>query len=210
GRHCRLDFALGRYILGTYDILGAGRCRRHRWRHDPLDARQEASGTIERHLVARAVEESGEQRLLGTDEIRDSRFDPGLADQVVDVDGAVLSEAIDPADSLLEHGGVPGKLDVDARARGSLQVETDAAGVGREEHAARGVVVEVDDVLRAPLLALLAGEERRPDALVRELVARRPVREPEHPAPLAEHHHFALLSQSNLTNELAELQDFRP
>src|SRR5204863_4491289 len=90
GRHCRLDLAVGRYILGTYDILGAGRCRRHRWRHDPLDARQEASGTIERHLVARAVEESGEQRLLGTDEIRDSRFDPGLADQVVDVDGAVL------------------------------------------------------------------------------------------------------------------------
>ena len=79
----------------------------------------------------------------------------------VDVNRAALSEAVDPADSLLEHGGVPGKLDVDAGARGALQVEADAAGIGGEEHAARGVVVEVDDVLRAPLLALLAGEERR-------------------------------------------------
>jgi hypothetical protein len=49
-----------------------------------------------------------------------------------------------------------------------LQVEAHAAGIGREEHAARGVVVEIHEVLRAPPLALLAGEERRSDALARE------------------------------------------
>jgi len=77
-------------------------------RNAALDAGEKASGTLEGHLVARPIEQSAEECLLGPDEIRDARFDPGLADQVVDVDGAVLSEAIDPADSLLEHGGVPG------------------------------------------------------------------------------------------------------
>ena len=116
---------------------------------------------------------------------------------------------MDPADSLLEHGGIPGKLDVDAGARGSLQVEADAAGVGGEEHAAGRVVVEVHEVLRAPLLALRAGEERRGDALARELVTRRPVREPEHPPPLAEHHDLAPFGQRKLADQLAQLRELR-
>jgi hypothetical protein len=76
-----------------------------------------------------------------------------------------LPQAVDPADALLQHCRVPGQLDVDARARGSLQVEADAAGIGREQHPAGRVVVEVHDVLRASPLALLAREVGWPDAL---------------------------------------------
>src|SRR5439155_23097870 len=139
----------------------------------------------------------------------DSRFDPWFADEGIDVNRDALPEAVDPADALLEHRGVPGQLDVDAGARGALQVEADAAGIAREENAAVWVVVEVHDILRATLLALLPGEERRPDARARQLGARRPVREPEHPPPLAEHHDFASLGQNELTDQLAQLQELR-
>ena len=47
------------------------------------------------------------------------------------------------------------------------------------------------------------------DALARELVARRPVREPEHPPPLAEHHHLAPFGQRELTDQLAQLHQLR-
>ena len=102
-RHDRLDLALGTIVLGNADILGAGRCGRDRRRDDALDAGEKASGTLEGHLVGRPIEQSGEERLLGPDEIRDPRLDPRLAHQVVDVNRAALSEAVDPADSLLEH-----------------------------------------------------------------------------------------------------------
>ena len=59
------------------------------------------------------------------------------------------------ADALLEHGRVPRQLDVDASARGVLQVEAHAARIGREEDAAGGIIVELHDVLGPALLALV-------------------------------------------------------
>ena len=103
--------------------------------------------------------------------------------------------------------GFQGTSNIDAGAHRSLQVQANAAGIGREKDTTGGVVVEIDEVLRAPHLALLAGEERRRDALARELGARRPVREPEHPPPLAEHHHFAALGHGELSNQLAQLDE---
>ena len=133
-------------------------------RDDSLDPREEGPGALERHLVGRAVEEPGEERPLVAHEVGDPRLDAGLADQVVDVDRAALAEPVDPADPLLEDRRVPGQLEVDAGARRALQVEPHAARVRREEDAARGIVVELHEVLRPALLAFLAGEERRPDA----------------------------------------------
>src|SRR5947207_2214169 len=93
---------------------------------------------------------------------------------------------VSPAKSFwtsLADGRVPRKLDVDARAGRALEVEAHAAGVGGEEDAARGVVVELDDVLGPALLAFLPREERGADVVAREHVARGPVREPQHSAP---------------------------
>jgi hypothetical protein len=69
--------------------------------------------------------------------------------------------------------------------------------------------VEVHDVLCATFLTLLASEERRPDMLAPELIAGRPVRQPEHPPPLAEHHDFAALGQRELTDQLTQFQQLR-
>jgi hypothetical protein len=41
------------------------------------------------------------------------------------------------------------------------------------------------------------------DALARERVARLPVHKPEHPPPLAEHHHFAPFDQDELSDQRA-------
>jgi hypothetical protein len=61
--------------------------------------------------------------MLRPHEVGDARLDAGLADKVVDVDRAVLAEAVDATDPLLEDGRVPRTLDVDTGARGALQVQ---------------------------------------------------------------------------------------
>src|SRR5207247_10620922 len=131
---CRLYFARSGSIVGNRDLSGAERCGRDCQRDDAIDARDTTCRTLEGHLVGRSIEQPGEERLLGPDEIRDPRLDPGLAHQVINVNRATLSKAVDPADALLEHRRVPRKLDVDTGARGTLQVETDAAGIGRAGH----------------------------------------------------------------------------
>src|SRR5712691_8506865 len=57
-----------------------------------FDPGEEAPRTLERHLVARSVEQPHEEGLLRPHEVRDPRLDAGLADQVVDVDRAILAE----------------------------------------------------------------------------------------------------------------------
>ena len=93
-----------------------------------------------------------EQRALVADQARDPLLDPARRDEVVDVDGLRLPEPEDPADPLLEHRGVPRHLEVDAAARGALEVQPDTTGIRREQHARRGIVVKRDEVLRAPAL----------------------------------------------------------
>ena len=126
-----------------------------------------ADDLLELDRVALAVEESLEERLLRPDQAGDPRLDPLLADEVVDVDRLLLAEPVDPADPLLEDGRVPGQLEVDHAVRGVLEVQADAAGIAGEEHAEAGVVVELDDVLGPPLLALGAGEEPGAEAAAR-------------------------------------------
>ncbi|HSC27112.1 MAG TPA: hypothetical protein VLD67_07550, partial [Vicinamibacterales bacterium] len=109
----------------------------------------------------------------------------------------------------LEHRRVPRQLDVDASARRALQVQADPAGVRREQDTTRRVVVKLDDVLRPSLLPLLPGEERRLYALASELVARGPVRQSQHPSPLAEHDDLACLCERELADQLAQFQQLR-
>ena len=67
--------------------------------------------------------------------------------------------------------------------------------------------MELDDVLGPPPLALGAGEEAGAEAVLGEQVAHRPVRQGEHPPPLAEDDDLAALLQHELPDELAELQE---
>src|SRR5262249_13713312 len=99
----------------------------------------------------------------------------------------------------------PGELQVDHAIGRALEVETDAAGVAGEEDAKRRVVVELDEVLGPPPLALGTGEESGVQAIVPEQVADGPVGEVEHPPPLAEDHDLAALLQHDLPHELAQL-----
>ena len=123
-------------LLGPADGRGGGQGRGV---VELLDPRQERPGLVELDRVAVAVEEALEERLLGADQVGDPRLDALLADQVVDVDRLLLAEPVDPADPLLEHGRVPGELEVDHAVGGALEVEPDAAGVAGEEDAeARG------------------------------------------------------------------------
>ena len=136
----------------------------------------------------------------------DPRFDALLADQIVDVDRQLLADAVDAADSLFQHGRVPGKLEVDHAVGRALQVQSDAAGIAGEEHAEAGVVVELDDVLSAPPLALGTGEKAGTEALVAEQVADRPVGQREHAPPLAEDDDLSPLLEHELPNELPQFE----
>ena len=56
-----------------------------RRRDDALDAGEEASRALEWHLVGRPVKESGEERLLGSDYLRDPRLDPRFESSLTEV-----------------------------------------------------------------------------------------------------------------------------
>ncbi len=130
-------------------IAGGGDAVECRRLVELLDLRQEARRLLELNRVALAVEEAFEERLFGSDDRCDAGFDALLADQVVDVDRQLLAQAVDPADPLLEHGRVPGELEVDHAVGGALQVQADSAGIAGEEDAEVGIIVELDDVLSA-------------------------------------------------------------
>lgn len=71
--------------------------------------------------------------------------------------------------------------------------------------------MEANEVLRAPPLVLLAAEQGRCEVLAREVGARRPVREPEHPPSLAEHHQFAAVADGRARcAQYADRADPRP
>ena len=61
---------------------------------------------------------------------------------------ALLSQPVHPADALLEHGRVPGQIEVD-NDLGELQVQAHAARVRRQKHPALRVVAEAVDQLLA-------------------------------------------------------------
>jgi hypothetical protein len=116
--------------------------------------------TVELDLVALAVEQTLEQSALGGDQFHDASLDAALGDEVVDLDWTLLPEAVDASDALLQDGRVPGELEVDDAVGGPLEIEPDAAGVGGEQDAQLGIVVEIDQVLLSPSRLLLSREER--------------------------------------------------
>ena len=61
---------------------------------------------------------------------------------------ALLTESVDAGDALLKYCRIPGQVEIDHDAAG-LQIKTRASCIGGEEHAAVGVVGEVDDEVAA-------------------------------------------------------------
>ena len=64
----------------------------------------------------------------------------------------MLSQAVDPADALFQHGRVPGLVHAD-NGRGGLQIQAHPAGVGGQKQPAGRVFLEAAD----EVFAFLAG-----------------------------------------------------
>ncbi len=89
-------------------------------------------------------------------------FDGVLGDEVDDSDGAGLVLAPCTGDALFKLGWVPREIAVHDDA-GDLEVEADAAGIGAEEEAAIGIVMENADLAAAVLLRDGAGVPGKAD-----------------------------------------------
>ena len=77
-------------------------------------------------------------------------LDGSLGYVVDDLHRVFLPHAVHTRDTLFKHRRIPWQIHVDQR-RGVLQVESGAAGVGRQEHAATRVVAKTLDQCRALL-----------------------------------------------------------
>ena len=91
---------------------------------------------------------AGEDISLGGQGIQHAFFDGVLGNQVDDLHRGWLAEPVGAGDALLEHGGIPGQVEVDDQA-GGLQVETHPAGIGGEEDATVGIIEEFLDEVAA-------------------------------------------------------------
>jgi hypothetical protein len=103
------------------------------------------------------------------------------------------------ADALVEHGGVPGQVEVHDR-RGGLEVEAQAPGVGREEHEATRVAHELVDEAAALAQRKAAVEAHVADPELVQLARR----ELGHPLPAGEDEGLSP-ALDQLGEELAEL-----
>ena len=110
-----------------------------------------------------------------------------LADEVDHRDRAGLMLAPGARDTLLELGRVPRQVDIDDRAR-DLEVEADAARIGRKKETAGGIPLEAVDLGAAALLRHRARMPCRLDAHF----ARKLAHQLEHALPLGEYDDLAL------------------
>ncbi len=112
----------------------------------PVDRLHEAfqPGAAEEDLALATVENAHEHGLLERQDRQHAVLDCPLRDEVHHADGPVLAQAVNPADPLVQYRGVPGQVHVHDR-RGILQVQTDAAGVRRKEHATLRILFEPGD-----------------------------------------------------------------
>ena len=110
------------------------------------DSIRERSGarTREGDLVALAIEEAREERLLVADERRDPLLDARLRDEAVGLDRVRLACA---------DGPWPIRCSRTSGLFGSSRFSPTPPGVAREEEAGPRVVVEIEQVLGAPLLS---------------------------------------------------------
>ncbi len=90
------------------------------------------------------AEDGGKDVFLGGQGVQHALFDGVFGDEVDDLYGGGLTVTMGAGDALFEHGGIPGQVEVDDE-RGGLQVEPDAARVGRKEDAAVRIVEEFLD-----------------------------------------------------------------
>jgi len=97
------------------------------------------------HAVRAAVEHPLEQFGLELNPGENPLFDAVFGDEVDDIDApALLADAVDPPDALVEFGRVPGQLEID-HAVGGLQVQSGTAGVRGQKHQTIRIVAELVD-----------------------------------------------------------------
>jgi len=63
----------------------------------------------EEHGVLAAIKDAGEDGTLEGEEAEHAVLDGAFGDEVDDLDGVVLADAVDAADALFQDGGVPGR-----------------------------------------------------------------------------------------------------
>ena len=159
---------------------------------------------LERGEIALAVEHAVGQRLLGAEQMHHAVLDRILADEIDDRHAARLVLAPGACDALLELGRVPRQVDVHDRAR-HLQIEADAAAVGRQEQPAGGVLLEAHDLGAPALLRHRARVPRRLDAHL----ARQLAHHLQHALPLGEHDHLAVRLLEQVAEHALQLLELR-
>src|SRR5437762_474096 len=148
---------------GLFQALGLGVPVRGRWRrwrmgwnrdihwfrsrlfHDHLfDCLQDALASQRGKADLRGwrIEDSGEKRFLDAQDIPDSLLNAAYGQQVDHLDRARLPQAMHTADPLLQACRIPGRFEIDD-CGGCLKIESYAPGIGRKEHFAMRVVLEL-------------------------------------------------------------------
>lgn len=99
---------------------------------------------------------------------------------------AGLANPVHAADALLEDGGIPWQVHIDDRRRRILQIETDPARVGRQEHPAGWVTVKAV----AQRAALVAGNAAMEQHMAPALGGEAALDQLMRAQPLAKDNHF--------------------
>ena len=111
----------------------------------------DAAGEIHLVNVAVGVQGGKGQIMLRRKRAEQSFFDRPFRDEDKYLHLLFLAHTIGACDALFQHGGVPGKIDVDHRVRG-LQVQSGRACVRRQKQAAPGVRLKFMDQPRPEVL----------------------------------------------------------
>jgi UDP-N-acetylmuramate dehydrogenase len=179
--------------------------------HQAPDALDEARlrRLIEDHAVNFVHQEAVEERLLVLDDLPDSLLDRAAGDEVQDLNAAALPHAVHATDPLLEHRRIPRNLEIDDNRRGVLEVEAEAAGIGREEHALRGIGAEALDGRKTGSGVHAAVEDRGGLAAAVEQRAHDVVGQAEQALPLAEDQDLGFRALEKVLEDVRELLEFR-
>ena len=149
------------------------------------------------------AKDAGKNVLLGSQRVQHAFLDGVFGDQVDDLHRGELAVTVGAGNTLFEHGGIPGQVEVDDQA-GSLQVQSDAARIGGKKDAAGGIVEEFLDEIAAFGGGHVAGQldVAQADALDDGFG------EGQHVGPLAEHDGFMAVGGDFLGQDFSQLTQF--
>ena len=91
----------------------------------------------EEHGIGTTIQHTLEQRSLEAQLRQHILLNGAGGNEVDDLHSMLLTDTVNTADALLQHGWIPGYIEVNDHA-GGLQVQTHAARIGTEEHTHTG------------------------------------------------------------------------